>query len=68
MTPSEISASLSYAVENSNMRAADRRALDKMKEIEAKHRRKLKTIRIDSRTVIAATSDRMKELKKHYGV
>jgi len=43
-------------------------ALAEMKELEKKKHRKMRSVRVDERTVIAATPERLEELKTYYKI
>ena len=61
MTDSNLS--LRFSTEKADERANALKALEKMKEIERKKAARMRSVRIDSRTVICSTPRRLKQLK-----
>ncbi|MDE5869106.1 MAG: hypothetical protein K2H18_02640 [Muribaculaceae bacterium] len=55
--------SLRYSNEKADERANALKALEKMKEIERKKAARMRSLRIDSRTIISSTPRRLKHLK-----
>ena len=61
MTDSNLS--LRFSTEKADERANALKALEKMKEIERKKAARMRSVKIDSRTIISSTPARLRQLK-----